>query len=373
MSSDVDQILGPKQRALIDLSIRARGGIVLYPVVWFITAFWGDIPKLDPIEFYSISSTLIAISILRTIHYITLHKGNVINISIMSHTLITLILFIALFWGVLTAWIMFYSQYDLLKYPYMVILAALGVGGTSILSISRIIGITYPFLVFLPSIISALSIGGNENYVMSLLAFLAMVYILEASRATRKDYQDAINNHFLAEERAQRLQEVSITDPLTELRNRKYFNEQLPIEWKSCSRLHLPLSILMLDLDHFKKINDKYGHVAGDDCLKLVGDMLNTEIPRLTDTVARYGGEEFVIILPHTNMTHASLLAGRLIKATTQIEFSVNNKRIPIKCSIGVASVVPNYLDDFKTLLISADKALYQAKHEGRNRFCVAH
>lgn len=373
MSNEIDQQFGPKERALLDLSIRARGGIFLYPVVWFITAAWGKIYQHTPTAFYTISALLMLISVLRTIHYARLHKAETFNYQLMNRTLIALILFIAFFWGALSAWIMFYSQYAILKYPYMVILAALGIGGTSILSISRIIGITYPFLVFVPSIVSALPLGGSENYVMSLLAFLAMVYILEASRATRKDYQDAINNHFLAEERAQRLQEVSITDPLTGLKNRIFFNEKLPIEWKNCSRLQLPLSILMLDLDHFKKINDKYGHLAGDDCLKLVGDMLNTEFPRLTDTAARYGGEEFVIILPNTNTTHASLLADRLVKATAQFTFHVNDELIPITCSIGVASVVPHYLDDVKMLLVAADQALYQAKHEGRNRFCVAH
>lgn len=373
MNSDIGQEFGPKQRALIDLSIRARGGIILYPVVWFITAAWGNIPQLNPIAFYSISALLMLISLLRTIHYIYLHKGNVTNLKFMNHSLISLILIIALFWGVLTAWVMFYSPYVTLKYPYMVILAALGIGGTSILSISRIIGITYPFLVFLPSIISALIMGGTENHVMSLLAFLSMVYILEASRATRQDYQDAIHNHFLAEERAQRLQEVSITDPLTGLKNRAFFNEQLPIEWNSCSRLHSPLSILILDLDHFKRINDKYGHIVGDECLQLIGEMLNNEIPRSTDTAIRYGGEEFVIILPNTHITHASLLAERLIKATAHLDFRIDDEPIPLKCSIGVASTIPNYQENYKTLLISADKALYQAKNEGRNRFCVAH
>ncbi|WP_292955053.1 MULTISPECIES: GGDEF domain-containing protein [unclassified Neptuniibacter] len=372
MSHQTSPQIAPEQRALIDLSIRARGGIVLYPAVWLITALWGNISELNPITFFVVSSALLVISILRTIHYLLLHKGVNLNFKFMNYSLVALILAVAFLWGGLSAWIIFHSPYLVLKYPYMVILAALGIGGTGVLSISRIIGITYPFLVFLPSIFSALIIGGTENLIMSSLAFLSMVYILEASRATRQDYQDAINNQFLAEERARSLQEVSITDPLTGLKNRHFFNGQIANDWNSCCRTKLPLSVLMLDLDHFKKLNDQYGHLAGDECLKLVGEMLNKEIPRSTDTAARYGGEEFVIILPHTNVTHASLLAGKLVKAIAQLNFHVDKKHIPIKCSIGVACVTPHHSESFRTLLMAADKALYQAKDQGRNRFCVA-
>jgi diguanylate cyclase (GGDEF)-like protein len=203
------------------------------------------------------------------------------------------------------------------------------------------------------------------------LAFLSMIYVLDASKAIRNDYQTAGANHIIAEERLELLKKVSITDSLTGLKNRTFLTEQILIEWDRCSRAQSPLSILMYDLDYFKKINDQYGHMAGDACLQRIGAMLAQEVTRNTDIVARYGGEEFIIILPNTSQQNASVFAEKLIKATQDIDFVFEEHQIKITSSIGLACAVPEFRDKPEKLIACADKALYQAKSIGRNCFNV--
>jgi diguanylate cyclase (GGDEF)-like protein len=359
-------------QALIDLSARARGGIFIYILLWFITAFWADIPTITPTEFYFNSVCVIVISLLRMSHLLLLKKYARSHTHEMYIILVMMIILVGLFWGLLSCWVMFFSPYEQLKYPYMAILSAVGIGGTTVLSISRAIAYSYPFLIFVPSILMALFIGGGENHTMSCLALLSMAYVVEASRTTRNDYESAVHNRILAEERSQQLKKISTTDELTGLKNRKYYNEQIFLEWQGCRRSKLPISILMYDLDHFKNINDEFGHMLGDDCLRLVASMLAKEVARDTDIVARFGGEEFIIILPNTDIIGATQLAERLVTATRNLSFLVNNQPITIKCSIGVASTIPASKNTHEKLISSADKALYEAKAAGRNRFCIA-
>lgn len=169
------------------------------------------------------------------------------------------------------------------------------------------------------------------------------------------------------------LEQQTRTDSLTGIRNRKHFDKKFEAEVRRCRREQSDLSIVMLDIDHFKTINDTYGHVAGDEVIKNVANLLKTKLKRTTDDACRYGGEEFALILPNTDFEGAKSLAENLRQSIEDLTTEVDGMKLNVTISAGVASTIVTGLDDEKSLLESADRALYQAKREGRNRVESVH
>ena len=162
-----------------------------------------------------------------------------------------------------------------------------------------------------------------------------------------------------------RAQEFALTDALTRSYNRGMGMRTLEQEIARSRRSGLPLTVLMIDLDEFKKLNDKYGHLQGDVALRATADQLRKTVRR-TDTVCRYGGEEFMIVLPETTPEDASVLAARLFTGVEECGKEVN---LPITISIGLSSMRDG--DDASRILERADRALYASKSQGRNRFSI--
>lgn len=169
----------------------------------------------------------------------------------------------------------------------------------------------------------------------------------------------------------QKVQELALVDGLTKVYNRYHFEHYLPHEWNRLIREKHPLSLILCDIDYFKKYNDSYGHPAGDDCLKKVAQAIKKGAKRNTDLVFRYGGEEFVIILPNTNEQGAINVAKRLQK-------EVNRLKIPhqasltdsyVTLSLGIATLMPHTNINPIELINQADQALYKSKEKGRNQF----
>lgn len=362
-----------KKQALHDLTIRARGGIVIYLLVWLAISFWAGFPSSSPILFWLNTLIIMILAVSRVLHYQSVMSHPDQHVDSKIHMLVISILLNALHWGTLTAWIIINPAFVELQYPLIIILAAFAMGGTSTLSISRLISILFPLFIYFPSI-STLAFTGfqAEDFLLAGLAIFSLIYIIDASRITHKDYWRAIRNHALAEERSESLERLSITDPLTQLKNRAYFIKRYNDEWKRCDRLQVPLSLMMIDLDHFKRINDQHGHLTGDECLRKIAVALRYEIPRETDTIARYGGEEFVILLPDTDLHDAQMIAQRIIKRIGEMRVSHEGSQIAMTCSIGLSTEIPDYQQNSQVLLRKADDALYQAKEQGRNKL-VAH
>jgi len=160
-------------------------------------------------------------------------------------------------------------------------------------------------------------------------------------------------------------------DGLTRIHNRRAFDERLVDELRRHQRYRQPMSLLMLDIDHFKAVNDTYGHLTGDRVLREVGRILS-ETLRSTDFTARFGGEEFVVILPQTAEDQSQILAERLRNLIANTQFTHEGRPFAITVSIGVAALLPGALAKRRDLLEKADQALYQAKHLGRNQVCTA-
>lgn len=171
-----------------------------------------------------------------------------------------------------------------------------------------------------------------------------------------------------------RLARQSITDELTGIGNRRSFDQTLAIEWQRAARSGNPLSLLMVDIDHFKRYNDRYGHPAGDEALRRVAHALGTCVRRAGELVARYGGEEFVMLLPGADPSHARVTAEQCMERM-KFEAIVHADSPPdqtLSCSIGVATVYPSADHSSDTLVNAADAAMYRAKSNGRARFEIA-
>jgi diguanylate cyclase (GGDEF)-like protein len=166
----------------------------------------------------------------------------------------------------------------------------------------------------------------------------------------------------------ERLQSLSHQDVLTGLKNRAFLAATLPEMWRHAQRLQLPFSVLMIDVDHFKQVNDLHGHGAGDEALKLVAGVIRQWTQRPGDHAVRYGGEEFLVVLPHTHAVGAAHIAECIRLAVQALAMQHGDQAVPLTVSIGVACVAPAQHQEAQALLKAADQLLYQAKRDGRNR-----
>jgi diguanylate cyclase (GGDEF)-like protein/PAS domain S-box-containing protein len=201
-----------------------------------------------------------------------------------------------------------------------------------------------------------------------------MVFVTRdiSERKRSEQHIERLMHQLEAEKRTAQLN--ANTDSLTGLANRRFFDAALAAAFRSAQRLDQPLSLVMLDVDHFKKFNDLYGHLAGDDCLRQIGGALRAVGGRATDLLARYGGEEFVALLPETEQAGALALAERLRLAVAAlgVAHAASDTAPCVTISVGVVTAWPAVVTSPAEIIALADEALYTAKREGRNRTAVA-
>jgi len=205
----------------------------------------------------------------------------------------------------------------------------------------------------------------NIFFIINMFFIVAVIKILLYNNDVRRfTYISKIN------ELNKKLEGLSRTDELTRLNNRRSFLEYIEIIWKQNHRLNLPVTVLMVDVDYFKKYNDSLGHLEGDKALIAIAQCMKNHIKRETDFVARFGGEEFVCLLPFIAKDEAVNFAKTLVENVEKMQIhhpmSEHSKYVTI--SVGMASIVPDDNNSYTQLLDEADKALYTAKETGRNR-----
>ncbi len=193
-------------------------------------------------------------------------------------------------------------------------------------------------------------------------AYLTQLQRDEAYRALRKSQRELMDTNL-------QLQRLTNIDGLTGLSSRRYFNEYIETQWHTALRGQYPISMLMIDIDHFKQYNDHYGHLAGDEVLRNVAEALRQSCRRASDVVARFGGEEFVVALPFTGQDELAQLAQSFppIIEALHLPHAASPVSPWVTISVGGASAVP-LRQKFSMLIEAADKALYEAKRSGRNR-----
>jgi len=191
------------------------------------------------------------------------------------------------------------------------------------------------------------------------------------SKPFRKSLVKArIDNHMRMVNQRKLLEELANIDGLTSVDNRRCLEQNLDEEWRRAQRNQQPLSLAMIDVDHFKQFNDHYGHGGGDKVLRQVARTMRAQIKRPGDRVARYGGEEFVILLPETTQQDAEYIMEKLREAiiNLKIPHGYSEAGPYLTVSIGGATLMPHEHEEPHTLLNKADASLYRAKHLGRNR-----
>ena len=228
-----------------------------------------------------------------------------------------------------------------------------------------------------PAIKSAAFSAGANDYLVKLpdsielvariryhsRSYMALVQRDEAYQALRQSQQQLLESNM-------ELRRLTNSDGLTGLGNRRYFDEYLTAEWQRAQRDGREISMLMIDVDHFKSYNDTYGHIAGDEALKRVASTIFASCDRSTDLAARFGGEEFALVLPGTPAGSALLAAEKLRRAIEAMQIPQKDAGSGpwLTVSIGAATAVPREGQACTDLIQAADRGLYQAKRQGRNR-----
>ncbi|MBN2651761.1 MAG: GGDEF domain-containing protein [Spirochaetales bacterium] len=264
--------------------------------------------------------------------------------------------------GILSAYNLFFTS-TITGYIVIILIASIFF---VITPLRRLILFTTSLVTFL---ITSMVINFDQLKMISNISNFVTLYIFSyiLSIYVYKNFlRDFINTQMIIAQRDE-LHELALIDSLTNLHNRRYFNQMFEREVAFSIREKKPLSIIILDVDNFKQYNDTYGHIKGDECLVEIANILSTSIKRKTDILARFGGEEFVIILPATDLQGCEIVARRLIE-------NVYKARIPgvkefyVTISAGCASSSSITAETAEKLLISADNMLYKAKDGGKNQ-----
>jgi len=209
------------------------------------------------------------------------------------------------------------------------------------------------------------NLAGETNY------YLGNLVALHDRRKKKVGKTLTLHDYTQVKQLLEQLEELSIRDSLTGVYNRRYFHKVTDDEFYRLQRYGGTLSLIVLDIDHFKRINDTYGHLAGDAALRLLAEICS-KILRKSDTMVRFGGDEFIILLPQTNSTAAVNLAQRLRKAVEQQCIEYENQSLFMTASFGVASADSPDIVSLDELIRCADNAVYEAKETGHNRVCVS-
>ncbi|UZE97154.1 GGDEF domain-containing protein [Alkalimarinus alittae] len=354
-----------------DLAARSYPGVIFYMAIWAALIF----PEYD--FFFAdsrINTTILWTSIIAICAFIRLsciyiyraqHKTNpgsnstilLLGVSVSS-----------LGWGFCSGQLILDPLFQDAIASTLIAGAGLCAGGLASLAPSRRFLILFLIPMLLPPSITILLIDHPFSSSYSALCVLMLGGLYGISGIQRKEYFIALNSQYELEEKSNQLAELNTLDPLTELKNKRYFNEKMDEEFNRAMREKGPLSLIVIDLDNFKKVNDIYGHLIGDECLKEMSKTLKTEFNRTMDTLARIGGEEFAVLLPTLHQDQAILIADKLRRQIEKISIEYGDSDVNLTASLGVSTLYPTNKNSSQELFKQADLALYEAKRLGRNR-----
>jgi diguanylate cyclase (GGDEF)-like protein len=355
-----------QKRADLDFLQRSIPGSAVYMCIWPMLAF--------PLGFYSthpdfsifFTALLIGIGTLRLIHaystrfiyekYSFFWRHSMLAMSFLHGSSLSALLSVALF----------HNAYSDMVLPIALLQTGIISGAVSSLTPKPIF--TQFYLTILVAPIIVISAFHDTFYYLAPLFVVLWVYYIFLGRRFSQEYQRAFHIEVTLKENQKKLEALTITDALTGIYNRQYFDGALDAQWDLASRSQSNISILFLDLDFFKHINDEYGHLIGDQALCHAANIFKDMAKRKSDMVARYGGEEFAIILTSTPHSDALALAESIRKKLESTPLVLGERTIEMTVSIGVNSTIPSNRKNSIGFLDQADKSLYEAKKSGRNR-----
>jgi diguanylate cyclase (GGDEF)-like protein len=353
------------KRVVHDLKKRSTIGIPFYILIAFCVVFAEGLYKRQQLFSVVFLLSIGGICLFRLIHLVIapkmIDRYERLNTSIFFASVIAT----ALIWGTGQALIMLQQGEYMTQALVTVSICGLCAAGVVAFIPNRWLSIIFNISMLMPAAVTMLVNGLNIPLVV--LTFLYSIFMVLLTFRGNQEYWDALENEYLLEIKSQELVRLSNTDVLTGLYNRRYFDEAFDREWKRSGRNNSLLSVILFDIDHFKIINDTFGHQVGDEYLKKTAAVLTSVFKRDYDIVARYGGEEFIVLLPGINAEHASQLAENVRK---RIEDHLG-KKVGATISAGIVCCVPDFNTISDSVISRADQALYIAKQGGRNRVAV--
>ncbi len=272
-----------------------------------------------------------------------------------------------LHWGLLTGYIFHQNSLEAIHISAALGLAFSTISGFTVWLVSKRAGQSCMVLLFLPSIVVMMMAGGLAHFITGGFMIFCVAVLLHDGNARSKNMLETLSREIRSSEQASRYKKISQLDGLTDIHNRRHFDRYFPLLMEEARHDNAIISLLVVDLDHFKKINDDLGHDAGDACLKFAAQLLKREVRSSLDLLCRYGGEEFVIVLNGVDEQAAVIIAERICQSFRETPAEYNGKKVHWSTCVGISTISPN-IHDHSELFKKADKALYHAKRTGRDR-----
>jgi diguanylate cyclase (GGDEF)-like protein len=367
--------LNREQQALSDFVQRAHRGLYLHPALWLLLTVFDGMARTAPTLFWIYTAGFAVLTALRLI-FLRKSAPLLQRHPVRARRLIRLQVFApCMQWSLLAVISTSAGPLHVLMLPMILVMVGLATAGTVVLSIDNFVRIWFPIVALVPLGAAVfLTQPAPMGQLLPIMIFITLAYVYVSTRVVNQDYFTALEVRSVLEERASILESLSTTDPLTQIPNRLYFERCLEQAWSDAARERRPISVMLVDLDHFKGINDTHGHLIGDECLKAAAKTMIRGMLRAGDSVARWGGEEFAVLLPEADAEAAQLVAQRILKAVSATLVPYPGGMVRLGCSIGVATLKPEAADvrGARSLVSEADKALYAAKSQGRNRVVAA-
>ena len=345
----------------IDVTKRAKGGSFVYLALWLVISIISDLHH-SHLTLLTVNALIFLCNgILRYAHARIPVEIAEKYCRHLLRSFEILVLCNIFHWGMLTAYVFYDAQLSPIRLPMLLAGTGIVAAGSLVYSINPVIRPIFATLAIVPVVFVLLSVHYSPDN--ALIAALCIVFAAYLSLASRTIY----NDYWTAQRRALELEGLSFTDSLTQLRNRPFFDNHYMAEWKRACRYGKPVSVLLIDLDHFKRVNDNYGHAFGDLCLKEAARVMLQNIQRPEDVLARYGGEEFIVMLAETDWRGATVVGQHILESFRELKIFKAGQAVNLRCSIGIASLVPLAQGQGDELINMADKALYEAKAAGRD------
>ncbi len=360
-----------RARILRDFGRQNLYSALIYPGLWLVLSLLLQLYRHAPLFFYANLVGLTVTSLARIVIMQRMNAFSIIEFRSIELRFNVAVLLNAAQWSAMTAWTLLDHDLQPLQIPLLLCATAMIGSGTLALAFSSVLRIFYPTLLALPTAVALFVSDFEQAPLIGCMVVLFLIYVFFAGGARQRDYIAAAQSALLLEQRTRELEYISFTDPVTRLHNRSHFDIHLEQEWKRAHRQGYPLSLLLIDLDHFKSINDRFGHPYGDFVLAEVGLCLSDLQHRPGDLLARVGGEEFALLLINTDADGAARVAEQICAAIRALDLNHDGMPVSVTTSIGIATMVPQRTEPGATMRLfeQADLALYGAKNDGRNRW----
>ncbi|MFP5391945.1 MAG: diguanylate cyclase domain-containing protein [Gammaproteobacteria bacterium] len=363
-----------RERMLFDLGSQNVISLVVYPVVWLVLVLRGGLIDSAPRFFWLNLGALALTTCFRLFVYVGMRRRQKGEAVLLRRLLIFTVLFNAAHWSAMTIWSLLDPTLEVIRIGMMLVVTGMAGSGTFAVAFITALRVYFPIILLVPAGVTMLWSDASVERTWGGLCFAFCAYVLLSAYRRQQDYIAAVSTTLLLEQRTEELEQISFTDAVTGLHNRTYFDTHLELEWKRAHRQQYPLSLLTIDLDRFKHINDRYGHPVGDRCLQAMGACLARTQRRAGDVLARMGGDEFAVLLVNADAEAARKVAGALCDEIRALVFTEQGHQLPLTASVGIATVIPRCaeLEGAQKLVNSADSALYVAKANGRNQWQAA-